>query len=385
MKRILIINHAAEPSGGTDEFIRLLKFFSSQKDYVVDGIYPKGELEETFQKYCTCIGNYPEAYLPVGLRPGPYLRFVTRFWKQYRLVLKMIGDKKYDACIFNVSVLLSVAFAVKKKRIKSFVFVRETVLPKISRIFQFKTLIRICNYFACVSEFNTRDFKKITGRENVITTYSSVESDTTVSPETLAEFNKFITSNKYEDLISDRFFKFICTATVSDRKNQLQLIKALVELKKRGQIKGLKFLFLGNLEDLNYFEKINKIITDEQLSDYCYFLGNIKKEFIYCFLSFMDAFILTSKSEGFPLSIVEAMKFKIPVIATNVGGIGDMIINDKSGIITSENIGDICGNILKIQNIEYKKELAENAFELYKNNFDLNANLNRVKNIIESF
>ena len=59
----------------------------------------------------------------------------------------------------------------------------------------------------------------------------------------------------------------------------------------------------------------------------------------------VDVFINTSSSEGLPVSIMEAMSFGIPVIATNVGGTSEIVDNDNGFIlnkdVSSEEIGEI--------------------------------------------
>lgn len=50
----------------------------------------------------------------------------------------------------------------------------------------------------------------------------------------------------------------------------------------------------------------------------------------------VDIFINLSSSEGIPVSIMEAISFNIPIIATNVGGMAE-IINEETGILLSQN------------------------------------------------
>ena len=76
----------------------------------------------------------------------------------------------------------------------------------------------------------------------------------------------------------------------------------------------------------------------------------------------LDLFINVSESEGIPVSIMEAMSFGIPAIATNVGGTNE-IVNQKNGYLidsesTSEEISNYINNflyIIKNVNINYKK------------------------------
>ena len=50
----------------------------------------------------------------------------------------------------------------------------------------------------------------------------------------------------------------------------------------------------------------------------------------------VDVLINTSSSEGLPVSIMEAMSFGIPIIATNVGGTSELV-TDKTGILIPKN------------------------------------------------
>jgi glycosyltransferase involved in cell wall biosynthesis len=57
-----------------------------------------------------------------------------------------------------------------------------------------------------------------------------------------------------------------------------------------------------------------------------------------------DIFVLASKWEGLPLSILEAMRAGLPVIATNVGGVGELITDGINGYLTER------GNVAQMRN-----------------------------------
>jgi glycosyltransferase involved in cell wall biosynthesis len=61
-------------------------------------------------------------------------------------------------------------------------------------------------------------------------------------------------------------------------------------------------------------------------------------------LAAADVFLLTSISEGIPLTIIEAMASGVPVVATRVGGITEMIVHEKTGCLAgagdSEKLAD---------------------------------------------
>jgi L-malate glycosyltransferase len=102
------------------------------------------------------------------------------------------------------------------------------------------------------------------------------------------------------------------------------------------------------------------------------FLGKTKA--IERVLCMSDLFLLTSESESFGLSSLEAMASRVPVISTNTGGIPEVNINGFSGF--TSNVGDV-------------DDMARNALKLLKdesmyNQFKINARIQAEKfNITE--
>lgn len=55
---------------------------------------------------------------------------------------------------------------------------------------------------------------------------------------------------------------------------------------------------------------------------------------------YADCFVNVSENEGLPLSIMEAMSFGIPVIATNVGGTGEIVNHGQNGFLLDKDYSD---------------------------------------------
>ena len=53
----------------------------------------------------------------------------------------------------------------------------------------------------------------------------------------------------------------------------------------------------------------------------------------------MDIICLTSKNEGTPVSLIEAQASGKPIVSTNVGGIENVIIPNKTGLLSQ--VGDL--------------------------------------------
>jgi glycosyltransferase involved in cell wall biosynthesis len=91
----------------------------------------------------------------------------------------------------------------------------------------------------------------------------------------------------------------------------------------------------------------------------------------------INYFINVSLSEGLPVSIMEAMSFGIPTIATNVGGTGDLVTDDNGRIIDVDMSASDLANILmeeiSLPENEYMKK-RENARQSWEMNFSADNN-----------
>jgi len=140
------------------------------------------------------------------------------------------------------------------------------------------------------------------------------------------------------------------------QKGQDILIEAFS--KAAAKIKFVKLLILGSGEDENKLLQIaakcgvkDKVV----IKKYC---SNIKE-----FLTGLDIFILTSRYEGVPYVLLEAMNIGVPIITTRVGGIDNIISNRKNGLlIEKDNILETESAILELSsNKELRRILAKNA------------------------
>lgn len=90
----------------------------------------------------------------------------------------------------------------------------------------------------------------------------------------------------------------------------------------------LKFLLIGEGPDLNYLKSLAIELGVEKQ-----FFSLGFKEDTATYYQLMDCFCIPSFQEGFGLAAVEAMFNKLPVIATAVGGLKDVVQHEKTGIL----------------------------------------------------
>jgi len=88
------------------------------------------------------------------------------------------------------------------------------------------------------------------------------------------------------------------------------------------------------------------------------------------FISDMDFSVLLSRWEGLPTSVLESMIQYTPVIASNVGGVPEIITNGEDGLIIEPgNVEEIVIAINKMADADYRGLLAEKGFRTVKQNF----------------
>ncbi|WP_415297144.1 glycosyltransferase family 4 protein [Clostridium perfringens] len=171
-------------------------------------------------------------------------------------------------------------------------------------------------------------------------------------------------SIKYKYNIPDNKFIIGMVARLSDQKDPklyVEIAKYIYE--KYG--KNIFFLFVGDGElrkeidnEMNKFTK-NYLITG--------WINNVNE-----FISIFDIAILTSKWEGFGLVLAEYMAAKKPIVSSNVGGIKNVIENEKTGyLIDSRNPKDFGDKIIYLLNNREKCfELKRNAFKSVNKKFN---------------
>ena len=102
------------------------------------------------------------------------------------------------------------------------------------------------------------------------------------------------------------------------------------------------------------------------------FMGTLKNEQVLDYLARVpvDVFINVSKSEGIPVSIMEAMSFGIPCIATAVGGTPE-IVNDDNGFLlpTAPTLDDISKAIADYYNINIKQTKESLAYHTWNDKY----------------
>ena len=111
-------------------------------------------------------------------------------------------------------------------------------------------------------------------------------------------------------------------------------------------------------------EEIKKSAAEMDIDQFITWMGYVPYgEELKAIYRDADIFILPSLTEGIPKVIYEAMAFGLPIISTDVGGISDIIKNNRNGIlIKPEKTDDIVSAVnLLYEKPNFAKMLIENC------------------------
>jgi len=127
---------------------------------------------------------------------------------------------------------------------------------------------------------------------------------------------------------ADDDFVAVQVARLHELKDHQTALRAIDRARK--QCPQIRLLIAGDGEERSAIEAT---IVERNLHDNVVLAGS--RDDVSSLLAASDAFLLTSISEGIPLTVIEAMAAELPVISTSVGGLPEMIEDGVSGYLCS--------------------------------------------------
>lgn len=112
------------------------------------------------------------------------------------------------------------------------------------------------------------------------------------------------------------------------------------------------------------------------------FEGSVDREMMIDYYSISDFLVLPTLADNCPLTILEAMACKLPIIATYTGGVNEIIPNDTGLLCQPRDSNDLSKKLeYLIQNPDKADQMADCAFQRFINRFTLNHMINEYENI----
>ncbi|KAA1189949.1 glycosyltransferase family 4 protein [Pseudohalioglobus sediminis] len=253
-------------------------------------------------------------------------------------------------------------------------FFRKWLLTLIGKVFGCKVILHLHGsefkvFYSSASTVTKEMVKSTFHRADVVIVLSESWKAYVLSIADNAEIevvNNFVPQIPIDAAKSDSSqFAVLFMGKLGERKGVYDLISAVGRIAQ--QIPDSVFYLCGDGE----IEKVNEEIAAAGLADFFSVEGWIGIEDKADYYSKADVFLLPSYNEGLPMSILEAMSSALPLIATPVGGIPEVIESGANGLLVEP--GDIDGlaqAILSLfRDVESRNHLGQAALRCYQERY----------------
>lgn len=168
----------------------------------------------------------------------------------------------------------------------------------------------------------------------------------------------------------------LTVASLTPHKGHLHLLHAATAVLKN--YPDVRFIFVGDGPEK---EKLHSFARDNGFAENLHFAGIATD--VRPFLEAADIFVLPSLREGMPISIVEAMAHRLPVIASDVGGIPEVVVEGQTGfLIKPGDHGAMAARIIGLLEDRNKREtLGRNGYDRFLEKFTLATTLRDVQEL----
>jgi glycosyltransferase involved in cell wall biosynthesis len=327
--KILQVITRSELGGAQTVVVQLANRLSDKHDVVLVAGEGDGKMWEMVSPRVTCVRS---RYLQRALSPLQDIRAAIELRRIYR-------RHKPDIVHLHSSkagTLGRLVFPTKKVvyTVHGFDSIRlafRKFLP-VERILQ-----RACRAIVGVSNYDEKNLREEGITRNVTTVYNGIAKPDYNSIERLN------IANKYTKIV-------LSIARVNPQKEPKLFIETARLLPQYG------FIWIGNQESV---EHLGDIPAN------CHFLGNMVNAGAYCAQA--DLFMLPSNYEGLPMVIIEAMSCGRPVVASDVGGVSEIVRNDINGY-TLPNRAELFAEKIEeiLSNDDLYARMSKSALEIFE-------------------
>jgi glycosyltransferase involved in cell wall biosynthesis len=169
------------------------------------------------------------------------------------------------------------------------------------------------------------------------------------------------------DFKVNKYYDTIFVGRLEESKGVDVLLKAIQILKEKYH-RSLRVAIVG---DGSLMKDLKKLALQYGINEYIDFLG-IRKDVLELMRK-SSIFVLPSRWEGFGLALLEAMSVGIPIVATKVGGIPELIEDGKDGILVEpENPEELANAMLRLLDEgELRNLISSNAYKKIKEEYTI--------------
>jgi glycosyltransferase involved in cell wall biosynthesis/GT2 family glycosyltransferase len=318
-KRLLFVSHELSRTGAPISLNRVALHLQSH-GYTITVLSPfEGPLRQVYEE--------------AGMR----VRVLPSLLEDARIILEEL--KEHDLLLANTILAFRTIHAARAFDKPVVWWVHESTFgqkwafssPCVAQAFQ------QANQVAFPAQAMAELYRSFSTRDNFNAIHTGFDLDTNVRPDCETGLN----------LEPDKF-TIIAVASIERRKGQDVLIRAIESLPAnvRDQV---TCLFIGRILSKSEPAYCRSIQRAARRLGNVHILGDLPVEQVHCYLQKMDLFVLASRDEALPLSLVEAMAFGKAIITTDVGGNREIVQDGIHGLLVpKEDPQQLAQAILKL-------------------------------------
>jgi len=192
-------------------------------------------------------------------------------------------------------------------------------------------------------------------------------------------YNGIVPSNEKAKIFAEKEIRLATVATLNRQKGIQYLIRALPKIRQEFPNVSLEIIGDGPYKR-ELVSEVKKYHLEKAVQ-FSGFIADVEKSLVKT-----DLYVQPSLSESFGLAIVQAMNVGLPVVATNTGGIPEVVTEGKSGyLVPSQNADKLAKAILDLLREPPKaKEMGEMAKKEVKLKFNLDDMIKELEQTYEA-
>jgi len=368
--RILLISHNLNNEGAPILMFNLGKQLKS-KGYEVAVVSPHdGVLKTDYSKHRI------KSYIH---EPGNILTFLEYYKPKIALVNTIVSFKYIE-------------------ELKNFGIKIIWILHESEREIYFKDLkglnkssFEMADSVVFVSDATRNVYEDLNENNNFVTIHNGLD---------LSEIEGFIQKNDKKLLRSQLGYPenaliITTVGTVCPRKDQETFVKAAVDILSDSAFGDDQLYFLvvganggGTPLERSYLKKIKKYIEEKGYNKHINIVYRSEvpeRSDILKYYLISDIYVCASAIEAFPITILEAMSFSLPVVSTDVFGIKEQIVDNDTGFFF--NLGDykdLSRKLVTLMDQDVRKKVGENSKLKLRQEFTIEMTANKYERLMIS-
>lgn len=355
--RVLHLNAGNETGGGMVHILSLLKELKKEEDRFILGLFEKGLFYEKASE-----AGIDTITFEQGSRYDFTILFkLVAYIKKENIDILHTHGARANLYGYFISRMTRVTWMTTVHSDPKNDFLGRGVFGRIFTKLHLAVLEKPDHFFAISKKFTEMINSFGVDKDKISTIYNGINFHEIFNGSALS----------YKDLkLSPNDFVVVMVARFDPVKRHGLAIEAIKNFATKHP--GVKLLLVGDgLTKL----KIEQLVARERLEGHIIFLGH--REDVTAIFRLADVTLLLSKTESFPLVLLESSREKTPVITTNVGGVRDMIPDNSYGIVLEDDKVETIVNALE-QVLSFKinnkiNDMGEKFFQYTSTRFSLQA------------